>query len=87
MSEKILRPRGLAKSEASVILGLLQAKGTVTIEDLTQTNIRERYIFKYIFSLRSDGHNIKANRIGRKVVSYTLVNNQVAQPVEEAVAA
>lgn len=86
---KISRPRGLAKSETNIVLAALQNDGTVSTDKLTSLGIRGRYLFKYIFALRNDGHRIVANREGRKVVSYTLVTgvDKALTKFEEAVKA
>jgi hypothetical protein len=71
----IVRPRGLAKAEANIILNALQIAGTMTIEDMKKLNVRERYICKYICHLRERGHKIRTNRENRFAVSYTLDKN------------
>lgn len=73
---KVKRPRGLAKAEAELVLEELRKHGTVTIREIAQLDVRSQYVHKYIFYLRNTlGYQIKANRIGRFVVSYTLTED------------
>jgi hypothetical protein len=82
MPKKIQRPRGLAKAETEAILMLLKAKKTVDMNDMARC-VRARYVFKNIHALRIKGWDIRANRKGRVVVSYTLMS-PTARPVPVA---
>jgi hypothetical protein len=65
-------PHGKVKAEQQAVLALLYEKDVVTIEEMGQV-VRPRYIYKTICALRlKKNFPIKAQRKGRKVVSYSL---------------